>query len=87
VDVLDAPTYLTFGRVFILLLDRCSLTMGSKTYVQLLSYNNVKTQNITYILSGKLWCERGRQVDILVVDVPDAPTHHTFGRVVIMLVD
>jgi hypothetical protein len=39
------------------------------------------------MLGNKLWCAIGRQVDVLVVDVPDGPTHHTFGRVFMMLVD
>jgi hypothetical protein len=34
-----------------------------------------------------MWEKKVRQVDVLVVDVPDCPTHHTFGRVFIMLVD
>jgi hypothetical protein len=81
------PFHHTFGTVYILLVDCYSHTMGSKTYVQLLSYNYVKTQIITPILCSKLWGKRGMQVDGLVLVVPDTPTNHTFVTVFIMLVE
>jgi hypothetical protein len=42
-DVPDALTHHTFVTVVILLVYWWSIPMGSKTYVQLLSYNYVKT--------------------------------------------
>jgi hypothetical protein len=47
-DVPDEPTHHTFGRVLILLVDWYSHIMGSNTYVQLLSYNYVKTQYFSF---------------------------------------
>jgi hypothetical protein len=78
VVVPDAPTHHTFDGEFLLLVGWCSLPMGTKTYIQLQSYIDIKPQINTHILGGKLWSKRGKQVDGIVVDVPEAPTHHTF---------
>jgi hypothetical protein len=59
---------------------------GAKNICSVVKFNiDIKTQINTHISGGNLWCERGRQVVGLVVDVPGAPTHHTFDQLFVLL--
>jgi hypothetical protein len=86
VVVLDEPTPHTFDIVLIMLVHRCSLTMGSVPCVQLLSYNQLKTRYSPAKVTGKLLSKSGRLFDVTVVVVLDEPTPHTFDIALIMLV-